>query len=185
MSDYRNGTYVAFDGNNEVDPTKSDQKYFQLLKAWKENSDIEFTFSDSHSKTYQVRDSSSEETLKQRLKDRMKNSKNFLVIISNDTSFNRGMLNYEIELAVVTYKLPIIVVYVGYKKIKDPSLLSSAWCKNLLKYINNKLAKCIHVPFKKEPIFAAISQFSVVDNNYPATSLNYYNDQAYKSWGIM
>lgn len=184
MSDYRNGTYAAFDGNNEIDPCKSDQKYFQLLKAWKANSEIEFTFSDSHSKTYQVKDSSSIETLKNRLRERMRNSKNFLVIISEDTNYDRGLLNFEIELAVEVYKLPIIVAYVGYNWIQNPSLLSSMWCKNLAKYINTGEAKCIHVPFKKEPIFDAISQFSVVNNKYPATSLNYYSDDAYKSWGI-
>lgn len=183
MSNYRNGTYVAFDGNNEINPTKSDRKYFQLLKAWNENENIEFSFSDSHNKTYQVKDTSSDETRKNRLRDRMKNSKNFLVIISDDTNYDRGLLNFEIELAVEEFKLPIIVAYIGYVKIQNPSELSKKWCKNLFKYINNGKARCIHVPFKKEPIFGAISQFSVVSNNYPATSLNYYNDEAYKSWG--
>lgn len=33
---YRNGTYVAFDGNGQNDPTKGDLKYLGILRAWKE-----------------------------------------------------------------------------------------------------------------------------------------------------
>ena len=48
---YRNGTYVAFDGNDTTDPTKSDMKYYGLLQSWNSNKNIEFSFSDSHKKT--------------------------------------------------------------------------------------------------------------------------------------
>lgn len=30
---YRNGTYVAFDGNGQNDPTKGDLKYLGILRA--------------------------------------------------------------------------------------------------------------------------------------------------------
>ena len=30
---YRNGTYVAFNGMDTTDPTKSDMKYYGLLQA--------------------------------------------------------------------------------------------------------------------------------------------------------
>lgn len=36
-----------------------------------------------------------------------------LVIISNETNYNRGLLNWEIETAVNDYNLPIIVAYTG------------------------------------------------------------------------
>lgn len=32
---YRNGTYVAFDGNDTTDPTKSDMKYYGFIKIFK------------------------------------------------------------------------------------------------------------------------------------------------------
>ena len=110
---YRNGTYVAFDGNGQNDPTKGDLKYLGILRAWKESDNIDFNFTDSHKKTYQVRDSSSKETLKSRLEERMRNSKNMLVIISDDTNFNRGLLNWVIQTAQDKYDLPIIVAYAG------------------------------------------------------------------------
>ena len=53
---YRNGTYIAFDGNDTTDPTKSDMKYYGLLQAWNKSKNYTLTFSDSHKKTYQVSD---------------------------------------------------------------------------------------------------------------------------------
>ena len=41
----------------------------------------------------------------------------------------------------------------------------------------------IHVPFKKEPISDAISQFDM--NNHPKTTLNYYNREAHVQWGLL
>ena len=57
---YRNGTYVAFDGNGESNPTKGDLKYLGMLRAWRASDNIDFNFPDSHLKTAQVRDTSSE-----------------------------------------------------------------------------------------------------------------------------
>ena len=45
---YRNGTYVAFDGNATNDPTKGDLKYLGLLRAWNKSDKFRLTFSDSH-----------------------------------------------------------------------------------------------------------------------------------------
>ena len=88
MGTYRNGTYVAFDGQGEVNPVNSDLHNFELLKAWQANDNVRFNFVNSHEKTYSVRDSSSLETLKARLKERMANSKNMLVIVSSQTNKN-------------------------------------------------------------------------------------------------
>ena len=180
---YRNGTYVAFDGNDTTDPTKSDMKYYGILQSWNNNRNIDFTFSDSHKKTYQVKDTSSLETLRARLLERMKNSKNMILILSDNTNWDRGLLNFEIEKAIDYYKLPIIVAYPKYQKIRNATALSDKWPKALKERINNNTAKCIHVPFKKEPILDAISQFSV-NNGYPNTAINVYSEEAYKSWGI-
>lgn len=47
---YRNGTYVAFDGNGTTDPTQGDLKYYALLKSWNNSSNHQLNFSDSHLK---------------------------------------------------------------------------------------------------------------------------------------
>jgi hypothetical protein len=59
----RTGTYVAFNGLGETDSTKSDFRYYATIQAWCANSNIEFNITNSHEKTYAVRDSSSKATL--------------------------------------------------------------------------------------------------------------------------
>ena len=81
-------------------------------------------------KTYQVRDSSSKsKRFFNRLETRLSASKNFLLIISDKTNYDRGILNWEIEKAVDYYELPIIIAYPGYSKIGAPSELNSMWTK--------------------------------------------------------
>ena len=182
---YRNGTYVAFDGNDTTDPTKSDMKYYGLLQAWNKNKKNILTFSDSHKKTYQVRDSSTIKTLQDRLLERMRSSKNMLIIISEDTSWDRGMLNFEIEKAIDYYKLPLIIAYTGYECILAPEKLSELWPKALSERINDNVARCIHIPFKEKSIMAAISQFSVhsTGDDVLTSPLTTYTEQTYINWG--
>lgn len=184
---YRNGTYVAFDGQATTNPTQSDMKYYRLLQSWNANNNSGMIFSDSHKKTHQVRDTSSRKTLEERLLDRLRNSKNFLLIISDETNWDRGMLNFEIEKAVDKFQLPIIVAYTGYNSVLNPSQLSSKWPKSLTERINNRTGKCIHIPFKKEAIVSAISQFSIhsTGNNILTGSLQYYSREAQHRWGYV
>lgn len=181
----RTGTYVAFDGQGTTDPTKSDLHYFNLLKAWDKSGSIDFKFTNSHEKTYQVRDSSAKITLLKRLEERLAASKNFLLIITDMTNYDRGILNWEIEKAIDYYELPIIITYPGCQKIVAPSQLGGMWPKSLAERIKNRKGHCIHIPFKQGPIFDAINQFSVVNYKYPkGGALGIYSVEAYKFWGI-
>lgn len=165
---YRNGTYVAFDGNGQNDPTKGDLKYIGMLRAWKESDNIDFNFTDSHKKTYQVRDSSSEATLKSRLEDRMRLSKNMLVIISDDTNYDRGLLNWEIQTAQDKYDLPFIVAYAGEHYLP---WLTDELVEKLPKVIRGDVMfggnHYAHIPFTKDRIMRAINHYSVVSGVYP------------------
>lgn len=180
----RTGTYVAFDGQGTTNPTKSDIHYYNLLKAWNRSGSIDFKFTNSHEKTYQVRDNSSKIILLNRLEERLSASKNLLLIISDETNYDREILNWEIEKAVDQYTLPIIIAYPKYSRISMPIELKDMWPKALAERIAKKYAYCIHVPFKKEPIFDAICRFSVVNASYPKGAMSYYSNEAYKSWGI-
>ena len=124
---YRNGTYIAFDGLGQINPTLSDFKYYATIQAWAQNNNINFNYVDSHDKTYAVRDSSLRSTLEQRIRERLSNSKNVIIILSSDTRKSGSMLSYEIEQAVDTYSLPLIVAYVDYKIVADPNSLSHYW----------------------------------------------------------
>jgi hypothetical protein len=182
MAAYRNGTYVAFNGMGTTDPTKSDMKYYGLLQLWSKSIHHDFTFSDSHNKTYSVQDSSHINTLKARLLSRLKDSKHLFLIATENASINRGLLNWEIEKAVETYELPIIVVYPGYEKIKKPFALKDRWPSKLEEYINKDLVKTIHIPFKHLIIDAAIDDFSV--HTPPEYTVSTYTDEVYKKYGI-
>ncbi|WP_042167662.1 TIR domain-containing protein [Paenibacillus gorillae] len=183
---YRNGTYVAFDGNATTNPTEGDMKYYGLLQNWNASNKFELSFSDSHKKTYQVRDNSTIKTLQSRLLDRMKNSKNMLLIISKDTNWDRGMLNFEIEKAIEYYNIPIIVTYPGFMSILHPASHKNKWPKALNERIENKTAKCIHIPFKEKAIAAAVSQFSIHNKEDELTlPLHYYSEETYRKWGYV
>lgn len=181
---YKNGTYVAFDGNDTTNPTKGDMKYYGLLQIWNKSKNFTLNFSDSHKKTYQVRDGSLPLTLQTRLLERMRGSKNMLLIISDDTSWNRGMLNFEIEKAVDYYKLPIIIAYTGYEFVLNPYSFENKWPKALYDRIKNQSANCIHIPFKEKAIGAAVSQFSIHNQEDKLTQPDtIYTEETYKKWG--
>jgi hypothetical protein len=68
----------------------------------------------------------------------------------------------EIRYAVDDCDLPVIAAYVDHVSILAPAELSSLWPSALKTRIDNKTVKVIHIPFKKKPIAAVISQFTVM-----------------------
>lgn len=179
---YRNGTYIAFhaEGTNEVG--KSDLKYYNLIKAWTAKTDDDFSFVNSHDKASSVRDSSKKETLRRSLIQRLSNSKNMVLIIGDTTKNDTDWVPFEIEHAIDKYQLPIIAAYTGYKYILNPGSHSDLWPKALASRIRSKTAKIIHIPFKKEAVAAAISQYSVHKKN-TLGPLSYYTKATYQKWG--
>jgi len=180
---YRNGTYVAFHADGTNIPTDSDIKYYNLLKSWTAKTNDDFSMINSHEKTSAVRDNSKRETLRRRLKTRLRNSKHLLLIIGKTTKNDTDWVPFEIRYAIDDCDLPIIAAYVDYEYILNPSKLSSLWPPALSKRIKDKTAKVIHIPFKKQPIATAISKFS--QNNKPKGSLTYYTKKSYLKWGII
>lgn len=181
---YRNGTYIAFHANGTNIPFDSDIKYYNLIKAWSAKNDDSFSFVNSHDKTASVRDSSKRETLARSLRERLNNSKNMLLIIGETTKFDTDWVPFEVSYAVDTCKIPIIATYTGIERaIRIPQNLSNLWPAALKSRIENGTAHVIHIPLKKEPISAAIDQFS--HTNYPlGAGYGFYSDEAYRSWGI-
>ena len=180
----RTGTYVAFDGLGEINPTKSDFKYYATLKAWNENQNIEFNIIDSHEKTYAVLDSSKKETLYKRIQDRLRLSKNMLIVLTNQTRKRGSVLSYEIEQAIDEYKLPLIIAYPGYPTVLDVNSLSHMWPDALSKRIDNTGVAAIHIPFVKECIFDAIKRFSVNGESLSSGRVR-YTQESYLNWGLI
>lgn len=180
---YRNGTYIAFDGLGQTNPILSDFKYYGNIQAWAANKNIDFKYVDSHDKTCAVKDSSLRTTLEDRIRERLSNSKNMIVILSSDTRKTGSYLSYEIEKAVDYYEIPLIIAYVDYRVVANPSQLSEYWPDVLSSRVENGTAKAIHIPFVKDAILNSIGQFNI--SNMPATAKNYYSKEAHQAFGVL
>jgi hypothetical protein len=181
---YRNGTYVAFHAAGTNQPGKSDIDYYYMMRAWSAKPDDDFTMINSHEKASAVRDSSLRSTLRKSLLERLRNSKNMVLIIGPTTRFDTDWVPFEIEQAVDSYGIPIIAAYTMHDKpIRHPPALSQYWPSALAARISNGTANVIHIPFKKEALKDAISQLSH-DNPPVGKGLTIYSDAAYKQFGI-
>jgi len=181
---YRNGTYIAFHAEGNPDPTASDIKYYRTLKMWHANSNIEFKFVNSHEKVSAVRSTSQADTIKRSLRARLESSKNMVLIIGSKTRFDTDFVPYEISYAVDTCGIPIIATYPDYTIIRKPELLESLWPEALRIRIANGTASVLHIPFNKNAINDAIGQFNY--SKLPVGgSLGIYDDDAYRSFGIL
>ena len=92
---YRNKTYVAFDGDN-------DMRYYNLMKAWKQSDSTYFNFYDAHDLNT-ARDSSMTESIKRQLAIRMANSKIFVLLLGLKYTFS-----YYLLLVSLLYDIIII-----------------------------------------------------------------------------
>lgn len=157
--------------------------YYNMLKAWK-GLDSSFPFNNAHDTTYNVRDNSDWETaLKPRLRERLRNSKNIVLFLSNNTQNSRAVRE-EIEYGVNSLGLPVIVIYPDLK-IKDDLLTPDKnYLNNIVKNLWNKLpvfrdskskAPVLHVPMNKDTIKMALnnSDFRIDSGKDP-------NDYFYK-----
>ncbi len=181
---YRNGNYAAFyvaepfNASTLGAHATKDFCYYNMLRAWK-GKEASFPFNDSHDKTYSVRDGSDwERTLKPRLQERLRSSKNIVLFLSSNTVSSRA-LREEIDYGINNQELPVIVVYPEYDS-KASLLINGALkqsVKNLwdkLPIFRNSMSKVptLHIPNKKDIIEAALkdSNFMVATK----TSPNYY-----------
>jgi antiphage defense system Thoeris ThsB-like protein len=170
------------EGNSDL--TETDMKYYRLLEAWHDHEDIEFSLVNSHDKASAVRDSSKHETLRRSLMERLRNSRNMVLIIGDTTRLDADWMPFEIAQAIDTYEIPIIAAYPAYLYIRNPAALRSFWPAALAHRIDNGTAHVIHIPFRQGPIKHAVKQFD--HNNYPlGGGLGFYSWESYVAWGLV
>ena len=182
---YRNGNYSAFyvdepfsEGNLGAHATR-DFCYYNLLRAW-EASDSSFPFVDSHDKNYNVRDDSDwEGTLKPRIRERLRNSKNLILFLSSITKNSRA-LREEVDYGINSMGLPVIVVYPDFSEKSAIIICESNEIRKKIKDLWDKLPKfrgsmkdvpTLHVPNKKSLIKSALQDddFKVQTKCEPGT----------------
>lgn len=165
---YVSRNYTAFYVAEPFEPSSlgahatKDFCYYNTLRAWKRK-DTSFPFNDAHAKTYSVRDGSDWElTLKPRLRERLRASKNIILFLSSNTKSSKA-LTEEIEYGACTLGLPIIVVYpeLDNSQIVSNEQLSSRvkllWDKlPILKEVMTKVPT-LHIPMRQNSMSNALS----------------------------
>ena len=165
---YTNKTYVAFDADNDI-------RYYRLMQAWKHNDNTSFNFYDAHDLN-NLRDGSSEETIKRKLAERLSNTKLFILLVGDNTKFLYKFVRWEIEQAI-NKKLPMIVVNLNGKRSMDNDL-----CPAIIK---DKLA--VHVSYNQKIIEHAINNWINSDNKYRKDNKSgayIYKDIVYNNLGL-
>lgn len=165
---YRNKTYVAFDADNDI-------RYYRLMQAWKQSDRTNFNFYDAHDLN-NLRSYSSEQTIKRRLKERLTNSKVFVLLIGRQTKFHYKFVRWEIENAI-ELNLPILCVNLNGMRSMDNNL-----CPPILK---NKLA--LHISFNSKIIEKALinwEHYHYVHQKSGKTGDFYYEKSVYDDLGL-
>lgn len=165
---YRNKTYVAFDGDTDI-------RSYWLMKAWKQNDNTDFNFHDAHD-LKQARDSSTEETIKRSLRDRMNNSKIFVLLVGQNTKNLYRFVRWEIELAL-SMNLPIVVVNLNQQRSHDAAL-----CPPILRD-----ALAMHISFSPKIMQFALEAWETWHYQHQRdgkTGPFYYDIETYRALGL-
>ena len=85
------------------------------MTAWKENDQIAFNFQNAH-EINNIRDGSSEATIKAKLRERLENTKVFVVLIGEHTQNLYKYVRWEIEYAV---QKDLAVIAVNLNKMRS------------------------------------------------------------------
>lgn len=168
---YKNKTYVAFDGDNDI-------AYYRIMQAWKSNENIDFNFYDAHD-INSARDTSAEESIKSQLRERMANAKQMILLVGDNTKYLRKFVPWEIELARKK-DIPIIVVNLNNNKKYDDDKCPSA-VKDWTYTIN--------IPFKMKIIKYALDNFPTTYEQYKDDPEHndhryHYTDSVYEALGL-
>jgi len=165
---YRNKTYVSFDGDSDI-------HYYRLMQAWKQNEDIPFNFYNAHDLN-SARDTSTEESIKAQLAERMRNSKVFVILVGENTRYLYRFVRWEIEQAI-SREMPIIVVNLNGKRSLDTDR-----CPPLLR---DQLA--VHISFNASIMQHALESWPTSHETLRQQGKSgsyYYNDSVYRSLGV-
>jgi hypothetical protein len=143
---YRNKTYICFDAD-------TDMWAYRYMIGWKNNDHIDFDFINAHDLN-NLREGSNEETIKKKLRERLNNTKLFLVLVGEKTKNLFKFVKWEMEIAL-EMDIPIIAVYLNESKSRDYSV-----CPPI---IRDELV--LHIPYKQAAIRWAIDNW-IANRNY-------------------
>ncbi len=167
---YRNKTYVAF--------ASEDITQYRLMEAWRENKHIDFSFYDAHD-LYVARDTSTPETIKRRLRERLKNAKQAVVLGSthakkkggNGTSF----LAYEVAV-LIEFDLPVVIANLDGDRSIDENFIP--------KPFRDADYYTLSVSFQPTIIKKALDGYAAQYAGSNKTGPHFYKEEIYRSVGL-
>ena len=159
---YKNKVYVAFDGDN-------DMSYYNLLKAWNANENIDFTFYDAHS-INTARDSSLETSIKNQLRIRLNNTKVLILLVGEHTRYLYKFVRWELETAL-RMDIPIIAANLNGLRYMDKNRCPPV--------IQNEFV--VHIAFNRKALAHAIDNWPEYYRNHKNSQSGamYYKDEIY------
>ena len=170
---YRNKTYVAF--------ASEDISSYRLMEAWRENKNIDFDFFDAHD-LYVARDTSLDQTIKDRLRLRLNNAKQVVVLVSDTTkpkaARSSSFLHYEIE-TIAKLGLPVVFANInGSRNIqtsKLPTTLASPYYT---------ISVSLQPKIIKYALDGYVNAFNSNTGSNPLVGPHYYEEDVYTDLGI-
>jgi hypothetical protein len=129
----RNKTYICFDADTDL-------WAYKFMKGWKALDNIDFDFDNAH-ELNNLRDGSSEQTIKAKLRERLKNTKIMLVLVGENTKNLHKFVRWEQEVALAM-GIPIVAVYLNGSKGRDTNICPPIIRDELVLHIPYKLATC-------------------------------------------
>ena len=165
---YRNKVFVSFDGDNDI-------HYYRLMGAWKQNDHTPFDFFDAHD-INTARDTSSEETIKRRLRERLANTKVVVSLIGENTRYLYRFVRWELEQSV-SLGIPIIGVNLNGKQSQDLDRCPPIIRDELVVYVSFKAAILQHALENWPAEFYSLKSKG-------ATGPRYYKNDIYQRFGL-
>jgi hypothetical protein len=114
---YRNKTYVAF--------ASEDIKCYRLMEAWRDNDHIDFDFHDAHDLATAL-DTSQPETIRRRLRVRLNNTKQVVLLGSaackTKAAKASSFIHYEVE-TIIKLDLPVVVANLDGDRTVDKNFI--------------------------------------------------------------
>lgn len=166
-------TYVAFDGQGVLSHQLN--KAYDAYLALKQGQNT-LRFITDHDISFEDITDITSDVLKRRLETRMKQADNVLVIASEDSDVDNPLLNWEVETAIHTYHLPVIVAYVDAPALSNSTIqLVHNWLpKSLQQLILSNQTKVAHLRWNVTRVLQACTRYSRSKDIYPAFSRYIY-----------
>lgn len=161
---YRNKTYAIFDGDK-------DMWAYAYMKGWKANRHIDFDFYDAHDIQKMPR-AQDEAYVKAGLRERLRNTKQAIVLCGESTKNLYRFVRWEIETCLEK-GIPIVVANLNKRRSYDPER-----CPPIL---NGRGA--MHVAFGARIIKFALDNYAEDPKEYKSSTNWYYTDKVYRDLG--